>query len=115
MKFLRGACQLSQAELAEALKHRRETVAERESKKTPNISEAEETWFRLAILKAFREQLAKPGRNLLAKSHMHRLNAFTQDFSKKAIELAEREIRRLRLSMRLEQPGDNWQMMDKAA
>jgi len=115
MKFLRGVCQLSQARLAEVLKHRRETVAERESKKTPNVSEAEETWFRLAILNAFREQLSKPGRNLLAKSHMQRLNTFTQNFYKKALELAEREIRRLRLSMRLEPPGDEWQLMDRAA
>ena len=76
LRFLRRSCQLSQASLAGHLKKRRETVAEREAKSDPKLSEAEETWFRLIVLREFNEVLGRPGVNLLSAVHRKRLELF---------------------------------------
>lgn len=113
MKFLRGACDLSQAALAKTLRKRRETVAERESQLDPRISEAEETWFRLAILEAFNQHLSDPGRNFLAPVHINALRIFAADFSKTALSIAEREHAQRPLRLRL--TGALWKATGRAA
>ena len=113
MKFLRKSCQLSQAALAGQLRKRRETVAEREAKKDPRLSEAEEAWFRLIILHDFNELLERRDWNHLSPTHMELLSTFTREFSQKAVELGERELQRT--TLRLQQSGDDWQAMDNAA
>ncbi len=113
MKYLRGACDLSQAALAKTLRKRRETVAERESQLDPRISEAEEMWFRLAILEAFNQHLADPKRNYLAAVHIKALRTFAAEFSKTALSIAEREHRQLPLRLRL--TGALWKATGRAA
>jgi DNA-binding transcriptional regulator YiaG len=113
MKFLRKSCGLSQAALADQLKKRRETVAEREAKKDPNLSEAEEAWFRLIILHSFDALLGRPGRNHLSAVHVELLGTFKREIGEKMIELGERELKRL--TLRLKQSGNNWHSMDRAA
>jgi DNA-binding transcriptional regulator YiaG len=113
MKFLRKSCGLSQAVLAERLRKRRETVAEREAKKDPKLSEAEEAWFRLIILHEFKGLLEQRGRNHLSPAHMEVLGAFTRELGEKIVELSDRELQRR--TLRLHQSGDDWQVMDEAA
>ena len=113
MKYLRGACDLSQAALAKTLRKRRETVAERESRLDPRISEAEEVWFRLAILEAFSQHLSEPDRNFLAPVHLKALRTFAAEFSRTALAIAEREHRPLPL--RLRRAGDLWMATGRAA
>ena len=113
LRFLRRSCQLSQAALAAHLKKRRETVAEREAKSDPKLSEAEETWFRLIALREFSEALGRPGVNLLSAVHRRRLELFIREFSQRAAQLSEHAVERS--ALRLETSGDNWQFNESAA
>lgn len=79
MRFLRGACQMSQAELAKAIHRRRETIAEREAKRDPRLSLAEEVLLRMVLLRAFRAHLDRD-ENFLGDAHRKRLDDFTSAF-----------------------------------
>ncbi len=113
LRFLRRSCQLSQASLAGHLKKRRETVAEREAKPDPKLSEAEETWFRLIVLREFNAALKRPEANLLSVVHRARLELFTREFSQRAAQLSEHPVGRSLL--RLEACGDDWRFTERAA
>jgi len=78
MRFLRGACQMSQGDLAAALYHRRETISERESKKTPDISFAEEVTLRQILLDRFQKHLSE--HDFLSAEHRRVLATFTDFF-----------------------------------
>lgn len=61
MRFVRGACQMTQAKLAEALDlPRRETIADRESKQNPGLPFAEELGLRVVLIRTFLELLRIP-------------------------------------------------------
>ena len=57
MRYLRSACDLSQAKLALSLGVRRETVAERESRDTPGLDAGAEFFLRVILLRRFLEYL----------------------------------------------------------
>jgi DNA-binding transcriptional regulator YiaG len=73
LRFLRQSCELSQSGLAAVLDCRRETIAEREARRAPGLSFAEETGLRLILLKSLRAHLAKPGNRFLAPSQFRQL------------------------------------------
>ena len=79
MRFLRRACELTQRELARRQRIRRETVAERENRKTPTMRLPDRVFFRLIMLHAFQEYLAE-GADLLADSHKAALTSFANSF-----------------------------------
>jgi DNA-binding transcriptional regulator YiaG len=68
MRYLRGACDLSQAKLALSLGVRRETVAERESQETPGLDAGAEFFLRVILLRQFLEYL-KSDDHLGAEHH----------------------------------------------
>ena len=113
LRFLRKSCRLSQAALADHLRKRRETVAEREAKSDPRLSEAEDVWFRLVILREFNALQARPAGSLLSAAQRERLARFTHDFTLRALELDAHGHRRLALC--LQRSGDDWQAVGKAA
>jgi transcriptional regulator with XRE-family HTH domain len=80
MKFLRGACQLTQDQLAERLLCRRPTISERESKEEPNLSPGDELWLRARMLGAFRHHLAQPGCNFLSDRQRAQLDKLERTF-----------------------------------
>lgn len=91
MRFVRSACEMSQAELAKALKlGRRPTVSEREAKEKPGLTFAEELGLRLILLQAFRHYVDGVGRNFLTSEHRKTLDEFTDSFARSAIQYAER-------------------------
>lgn len=111
MRFLRGAAQMSQSKLAEELRLRRETIAERESKPNPRIAFADEVLFRMVILRGFLARLSD-GSNLLTRSQERRLLDFARFFSG-FISNYVRELKSTRLVAVMDQ-GDHWRL-DKAA
>ena len=114
MRFLRGACGLSQARLAEILRHRRETISERETKPNPGIDFAEEVVLRRVLLQHFREQLDKEGSNFLSEDQCRLLDQFSEffwDFSQK---FARQLLRRSKLVAAMDDQGERWQL-DEAA
>ena len=114
MRFLRGACELSQQHFAGILKCRRATVAEREAARQSRISEAEQVWIRLVLLREFRKHLERwPDRNFLCPSHMDRLDAFEREFSRRALEMARRAIRLHRQVLRMH-PDGTWGVAEAA-
>lgn len=113
LRFLRKSCGLSQSQLAERLRKRRETVAERECRDDPRLTEAEETWFRLVILNEFTAALERDGYNLLSESHREFLSKFSSEFFRRALALASRTRDASRLGVR--QVGDSWQLPEEAA
>src|SRR5437660_8408329 len=92
LRFLRGACGLSQEALAGLLGTRRATVAERESKDDPNLGRMESLGVRLMLLMSFQEFLDKDGNNLLAESHRNALKKFTLDYHLHVIETVDRKV-----------------------
>ncbi len=115
MRFLRGACRLSQARLAKLLRHRRETVAEREAKRNPGIHFAEEVLLRLVMLEHFNDHLGAKGNNFLTKNQRKDLADFTGFFRDFSLTFAEPMLRRTtRLVAALEGRSEVWRM-DEAA
>jgi len=110
MRFLRGACQMSQARLAEALKKRRETISEREAKQNPHISYADEVLLRLVLLRSFKAQLEGAGEKLLTKNQRQVLTGFTDWFSGFSEQFAERMTRRTRLIAAMDDEGELWSL-----
>lgn len=107
MRFLRRACGLTQAQLAQRLGKRRATIAEREARQDPNISLVEQLGLRLMFLTAFHEYLKQDGRNLLAESHREQLRDFTARLLDRVAETPPTGKRRLALKVLLE---DDWQI-----
>jgi DNA-binding transcriptional regulator YiaG len=106
LKYLRGACELSQQQLARVLRCRRATVAEREAAGQSRTSEAEQVWIRLVLLREFRRYLERwPDRNFLSRPHLDRLDAFDREFSHRALELARRGIRLHKQELRMHADG----------
>ncbi len=93
MKFLRAACEMTQAELAAELRHRRETVSERESKLNPKLTMAEEVLFRLVFLRSFHAYLSREGKNHLTDAHREQLSDFSQRFCEFASQVGQRMLR----------------------
>lgn len=115
MRFLRGACQLSQAKLAEALRHRRETISERETKQNPGIDFAEEVLLRLVMLRHFTQQLDTEGNNFLAENQRNDLANFTKFFSDFSEKFAQQILKRTtKLVAALDDQSELWRL-DEAA
>ena len=68
MRYLRSACDLSQAKLALSIGVRRETIAERESRETPGLDAGAEFFLRVILLRHFLEYL-KSDDHLGAEHH----------------------------------------------
>jgi DNA-binding transcriptional regulator YiaG len=102
-RFLRSACDLTQAQLAKRLGVRRETVAEREARSTSSLSRGDEFLFRAVVLKAFCEMLRSEEDNYLADPHLETLRKFTASFTTFVKTFAEGfspRTRRRRLTVR---------------
>ena len=80
MRFLRGACELTQAELAKRLRVRRETIAEREAKNSPGLKPGEELMLRVMLLNAFQD-LLRSGDDHLTASHKQELRQFSRSLA----------------------------------
>jgi hypothetical protein len=82
MRFIRGACQMSQATLAAELKlERRETISDRERKMVPGLDFASEIGLRALFLGAFNDFLKEDQQNYLSLSQRKRLAEFTKLFT----------------------------------
>ena len=82
MRFIRRACQMSQAKLAAELKlDRRETISERERKRSPGLDFATEIGLRALFLGAFNDFLGEEGNSVLSRSQRKRLAEFTELFT----------------------------------
>lgn len=114
MRFLRGACFMSQAKLAEALRRRRETISERESKANPGIVFAEEVLVRLVFLRNFNEHLGGQGNNFLTKTQRKTLADFTRFFFDFSQNFAGEILKRHKLIASLDENQELWQL-DEAA
>ena len=113
LRYLRGACRLTQAKLADLLKVRRPTIAEREKKLIKAMSAADDFWFRAVMLSQFHELLLKPGESHLAPQHIEELMEFTSSFSKMTQTRLER-IRSKKMTLSLVQ-GELWEMDQRQA
>lgn len=115
MRFLRGACGATQAQVARALKVRRETVSEREAKDNPKLSLADEMWFRLKAIGLFDEMLNTPGRCHLGKKHIETFRNFVSSYCDQVIKWAD-GIKKQPMRIHLEQ-GELWELdvLKKAA
>jgi len=114
MRFLRGACHLSQAKLAGALRRRRETVSERESKANPGIVFAEEVLVRRVFLRHFNEHLGSQGNNFLTQTQRETLANFTKFFFDFSQNFAREVLKRHKLIASLDESHELWQL-DEAA
>jgi hypothetical protein len=105
---------MSQAQLAEILKRRRETIAEREAKRSiPGISFADEVVLRWVLLTHFRQHLSEDGNDFLPKRYHSLLSGFSDffdDFSRKYVEAALKGARMV-AALR----GECWSLEKKAA
>jgi DNA-binding transcriptional regulator YiaG len=106
LRFLRGACQLTQAALAAKLQVRRATVAERESRANPDLKAPKEAWFRMVVLEEFSKLLLRPGQNHLELQHTKMLDEFKRSYTETALQL-HKGIAKLKLSVSLLQ-GELW-------
>lgn len=113
MRFLRGVCQLSQAKLAEVLRLRRETIAEREAKSNPGIGFADEVLLRLVFLRHFAQELNE-WEDFLTESQRKTLADLTEFFSSFCREFAEGRLRRTKLVAALDRQRERWKL-DEAA
>ena len=86
-RFLRRACEMSQAQLASALKMpRRETIADREGKPDPKLNFPEEVGSRWILLRSFLTYLTTPGNSSLESAQLEQLmnfGGFFRDFATK--------------------------------
>ena len=114
LRFLRGACQISQAKLATALRKRRETVAEREAKQDPRINFAEEISLRLVLLRFFHEYLEGKGNSLLDVGHRKRIGEFTDWFVGFSKRFVDHGNRRPKLVAALDKKGECWHLEEAA-
>lgn len=87
MRYLRKAVGLSQAELSERLRLRRETIAERELRATPNHRPADDLVLRLVVVAAFREHLSHPQNRHLAPGHVRELERIQRVLGEKVAAL----------------------------
>jgi len=78
MRFLRGAADLTQEDLAERLHVRRASVADRERKAQPRVRAGDEILFRMVIAQAFTEYIGESDNDHLAPQHHHLLRAFSE-------------------------------------
>jgi hypothetical protein len=85
LKYLRNACELSQAALAGLLRTRRATVAEREAKPDPRLGGVECIGLRVVLLKAFRDHIGRPGCNHLSPGHRRELASFMMRYCEEAL------------------------------
>ena len=73
LRFLRGACELTQDEMARLLKvNRRATIADRE-RKGEKLPPADDFWFRSRVAHAFHDVLRTPGKSHLEMEHLEHL------------------------------------------
>jgi putative transcriptional regulator len=105
LRYLRREMELSQADLAKALGVRRETVAERESKKDPALKADSEFYSRVVLLKSFLEYLHTEGNDHLGPRHREGLSRFCDDLLK----LTERvQSQRQKTLLHIRQVADDW-------
>jgi hypothetical protein len=109
LKFLRGACQLTQTDLAAKLKlGRRETIADREARPgVANESFSDEVVMRWVLLSSFREHLRDDSNNFLAnddRSLLADFHDFFEDFSKRYVK------RVLAAKLEVALKGDSWKL-----
>jgi DNA-binding transcriptional regulator YiaG len=114
LRFLRGACSLSQAKLAEALRRRRETVAEREAKAEPGIPFAEEVLIRFVLLGHFNEHLRDRENSFLTKRQRGLLADFTKFLSVFSRDFADETLKRHRLVATLDKRRALWELAEAA-
>lgn len=95
LRYLRNACELSQAALAGLLATRRATVAEREAKLDPRLGMVERIGIRVVLLKAFRDHLGRPGCNHLTARHRRELAGFMTRYCDEAIGLMAPAVHRV--------------------
>ncbi len=114
MRFLRGACEMSQAALASALRHRRATVSERETRRNPGLSVAEEVWLRLVLLDSFRKHVRSDGNGFLIAADLRALDAFGASFCREALRVTGQMSRRGMMTAALDGHRKAWRL-DSAA
>ena len=113
MRFLRGACQMSQAMLAGALHRRRETIAEREAKPSPpGISFSDEVVLRWVLLSNFRRYLDREGNRFLTTTQIALLESFSDFFDGFSKKYVEQGLKKSKLIAALQ--GELWSL-NKAA
>lgn len=110
IRYVRRACHLTQGELGAALRKRRETVAERESKRHPGINFAEEISLRLVLLRFFNEHLKGRGNSLLNKAQKKQLADFTDWFVGFSETFVDDGHQRQRLVAALDKNGETWHL-----
>lgn len=81
LRFIRGACRMTQAKLASALGiSRRETIAVREAREELGLTLAEEIGLRLVLIRGFLARLKEPGGSLLSRDQRKQFTAFANSF-----------------------------------
>ena len=111
MRFLRGSCHLSQAELARVLRMRRETIAEREARKNlPGIGFADEVVLRWVLLTRFRQHVGTKGNDFLPARYHRVLDSFSDLFEEFSRRFVEQSLRKAKLVAALR--GD-WRLEEK--
>lgn len=103
MRFVRGVIGLTQELMADALRVRRATVSERESR-VEALSFADELGLRLILLRKFMAFLLTPGNNRLVAEQMKELTRFSSTF----IEFADQTTRKLSRRLEAELEQDDW-------
>jgi hypothetical protein len=107
-RFLRSACRLTQARLADLLKGpRRETIAERERSSKP-LSPAEDFWLRVVLVQEFHALLLEPGQSQLSPKHVEDLIDFQKSLAPFARAI-EDKLRKKSMTLSLVQ-GELWSM-----
>jgi len=105
LRFLRRGMELSQADLAKSLGVRRETIAERESKKDPALKADSEFFSRVVLLKYFLEYLEQEGNDHLGSLHRQELNQFCEH----VLKLTERVQQvRQKKPVQIRQVANDW-------
>ena len=111
MRFLRGACHLTQERLAEETRRTRGTITTRERQDSPNLDFADEVLLRLVLLQHFNEHLKAEGNNLLPESQRAILADFTNWFPGFSRKFAEKALsRRPKLKLVLNEPDRVWKL-----
>ena len=94
MRFLRGACFLSQDRLAQKIRRTRGTITVREKQEQPKLDFADEVLLRLVLLQHFSDHLKGEGNNLLPPNQREILADFIDWFPRFSAEFAKKALSR---------------------
>ena len=112
LKYLRQACELTQADLAKRLDVRRATVADWEAGDVENVDKARMLHLRMVLLGEFRQFVGDPANRLLSDAHIKELDDFAGSF----MTAFERYFRRpRRVSVVVKNTNDDWEPCLEAA